>query len=147
MEDSAMTAIGLTGAISISPYSPINSTSASGDTPCIARNGLVRGRGTHQDCRPANDCAAHARASPRQGGSSRAFLSCPWTEAWTKPARCYPVVEAGSPAQSTRPCSAAANQRDPGAAGIQRLRPTAKSYGRGGQLRNQTTYSEACWLI
>ncbi len=52
MEDSAMTAIGLTGAILISPYSPINSTSASDDTAPHGSQWVDLGRGTHRDCRP-----------------------------------------------------------------------------------------------
>ena len=84
----------------------------------IGRNELVCGRGTHRDCRPADDCAAHVQASPRQDGSSRVSLSCQSREASTNCATSYPVVEAGSPAQSTRPCSGAANQCDPCAHGF-----------------------------
>src|SRR5208337_518687 len=89
----------------------------------IARNELVCGRGSHRDCRPADDCAAHARASPLQDGSSRVSLSCRWTEASTKSETFCPVVEAGSPAQSTRPCSGAANQCDPCAHGFRDWTP------------------------
>ncbi len=89
----------------------------------IARNGLACGRGTHRHCRPADDCAAHARASPRQDASSRVSLSCRWTEASTNCATFYPVVEAGSPVQSARPCSGAANQSDPCAHGFRDCAP------------------------
>src|ERR1019366_3788715 len=70
----------------------------------IDRNGLVFGHGIRRDCWPADGCAARAQASPRQDERSRASLSCPWKEAWTKSATFYPAAEAAAQDQSTRPC-------------------------------------------
>src|ERR1019366_2143150 len=54
---------------------------------------------------------------------SRASLSCPWKEAWTKSATIYPSAEAAAPDQSTRPCSDAANQYDPSTHGFRDCNP------------------------
>src|ERR1019366_8647657 len=89
----------------------------------IDRNGLVCGHGIRRDCRPADGCAARAQASPRQDERSRASLSCPWKEAWTKSATFYPAAEAAAPDQSTRPCSDAANQSDPSTHGFRDCNP------------------------
>src|ERR1019366_3450793 len=83
----------------------------------------VCGHGIRRDCRPADGCAARAQASPRQDERSRASLSCPWKEAWTKSATFYPAAEAAAPDQSTRPCSDAANQSDPSTHGFRDCNP------------------------
>src|ERR1019366_8086489 len=58
-----------------------------------------------------------------QDERSRASLSCPWKEAWTKSATFYPAAEAAAPDQSTRLCSDAANQSDPSTHGFRDCNP------------------------
>src|ERR1017187_10162507 len=63
------------------------------------------------------------RLRPARTSRSRASLSCPWKEAWTKSATFYPAAEAAAPDQSTRPCSDAANQSDPSTHGFRDCNP------------------------
>ena len=60
------------------------------------------------------------RLRPARTGVLSCFsFSCRWMEASTNCATSCPVAEAGAPAQSTPPCSAAANQSDPCAHGLE----------------------------
>jgi len=84
----------------------------------IARNELVCGRGSHRDCRPADDWCGSCPGFAPPGREFLAFLFLVGGRRLRRsPMTFCPVVEAGSPAQSTRPCSGAANQCDPCAHG------------------------------
>jgi hypothetical protein len=88
-----------------------------------ARRRLACGRKIRPDHRPADGCAARARASPRRAGSSRAFPSCPSTAAWRTCANSCQAAGAGAPVRSVAPCSDAANHRDPSRHGFRHRSP------------------------